>query len=214
MSVYELITHRVHVIPETVDLTDGLLNWLAKTAPAGADWLLAHCYDGVVWGWRADGGWALSSQVAPEISPELSDRNVLQARVFGESGELLLWREGTSFQARKVVLGAADAPPYDGYMEDQWLWGTREDKHSDADKHQVIKQAGFTLLADGAQGLRHAVPMLVTDEHFTPQMDNYRPVRLRVEHYLERDKTTGLARVWLSRLVKIYSEAWKETPNG
>lgn len=192
-----------------LDSQEALLSWLANKAPEGADTLLAHCYGGVVWGRRADGTWMLSSDLAAEFSPPLVPDTLLQARVFGEKGEVFVWRDDGSFRARVITSEGADGLEVDWYAEDQWLWGTRIDR-GDVTIDRKLGQAGFTLLADGAQGLRHAVPFKVDEGHFEPETGNerrhYRPVRLRVEHYFSQDEETGLARVYASRLAKLFSE--------
>jgi CRISPR-associated protein (TIGR03984 family) len=188
-----------------------LLQWFANNAPPGANMLLAHCYDGVVWGKRGESRWVLSSELAPDISPPLLPTTLMQARVFGEAGELFVWREGAKFYGRRVTTGGAEGQLLDYLTEAHWLWGTRQDR-GDATQDEKLDQAGFTLLADGAQGLRHVAPLVVPDDYFeresasSAREPRWRPVRLQVEHYIFRDEETGLARVGLSRLVKLDSE--------
>jgi CRISPR-associated protein (TIGR03984 family) len=78
----------------------------------------------------------------------------------------------------------------DAIDEGQILWGTDVEE----------EKGGFTVMRDGAQGLRHAVPLSVTGK-FDEQT---RPLRLKVRHYLEED-TNGFTRIVASRLVKVES---------
>jgi CRISPR-associated protein (TIGR03984 family) len=201
MKVYQEVSRKITATPVNVpeDTEENLLDWMVGNAPLGAKWLLAHCYDGIVWGKRENGVWALSSDVAPEISPQLSMESLLQIRMFGEAGELFIWRSGEGFRGRKVQFDEA-GKEFEGFIEKQWLWGTQP-------SYARAKNTDFTILSDGAQGLQHAVPFTVPKSHFSTQRDNYRPVRLRVEHYFFQDEETGLAEVWLSVLTDVFSES-------
>lgn len=66
-------------------------------------------------------------------------------------------------------------------------------------------QTGFTLVEDGRQGLRHAVPIEVPDRAFSPSGSRRRkrPLRLQVRHYIKYDKD-GHAYTALSRLVALH----------
>lgn len=63
-------------------------------------------------------------------------------------------------------------------------------------------QTGFTLVEDGRQGLRHAVPMEVSDRAFSSS-GRKRPLRLQVRHYIKYDED-GHAYIALSRLVALH----------
>jgi CRISPR-associated protein (TIGR03984 family) len=116
-----------------------------------------------------------------------------QARLVGPAAELLLWRTEGGWQARLVTDDVGDE--VECFDEWQILWGTRCEGSRD----------GFTLVADGAQGLRHAPPVRVDVRLFDPG-ENRRPLRLQVRHYLETDTESGLLRVTLSRLVQVTDE--------
>jgi CRISPR-associated protein (TIGR03984 family) len=79
----------------------------------------------------------------------------------------------------------------DKITESQILYGT-----------QGKEREGFTLLSDGSQGLRHAVPL--TGITFDKE-GKKRPVRLLVHHYITYDDT-GIARISLSRLVDLKTQ--------
>ncbi|MCB0174063.1 MAG: TIGR03984 family CRISPR-associated protein [Anaerolineae bacterium] len=171
-------------------------SWLAQQATQHQlKYLLAHADDGVIWGVFDGNRFAFSSGVAPN-SPDFRTETLRSLRLFGEQAELLLWRDDTIWHSRLVVDGAGPARP--SFTENQMLWGTEKKGGS----------AGFTWLVDGSQGQSHAVPLDLTDEHFNrPGLDLFRPVRLRVRHYLGREAgSAGMQRIILSRLVDLYAE--------
>lgn len=170
-----------------------LRDWLQKQAKDNKlTHLLAHADDGIVWGKVQSDGTLKTSHEAAQgnakavaVCPPLRLLTLQQARLFGKDAELLLWRDGDNvFHARLIVDvqngGAADWK--EAYDEPQLLWGTQ----------CVALQNGFTLLEDGTQGLRHAVPL-------TPDMTKQR-VQLIVRHYLADE---DFARVAVSRLVAL-----------
>ncbi len=166
--------------------------WLAgKTTPA-TPWLLIHADDGVIWGRReADGSLLLSSDVFdvksryPSVAVELRTETLQQARVFGKTGEILVWRNGTEFKAREIADG--EPTPEDAFEERHLLWGQGQPAPS---------QQGFTLLVEGEQGPCHAVPVVVKDKR--------RPA-LKVRHYIDYD-SDGQAFICLSRLVDLVTD--------
>jgi len=189
----------MNALVQTIDLAHGfepdLGGWLAGRAREySLCYLLAHADDGVIWG-RLDGDeLSTSHSVAPEISPKLRPETLQQCRLFGPAGELLVWRDGNGWRARLAADG--NCPAEDCFDEDQILWGTTVED----------KRGSFTLLRDGAQGLRHAVPIPV-NEHQVGRHE----VRLRVRHYLSYDDD-GQARVALSRLVTLLPEESERRP--
>lgn len=169
--------------------------WLSRQNMSEAV-LLAHTYDGVIWGYRDDTGWHLSSDAAPDISPALDTHLLLEMRLFNANEELSLWRDDTQFRSRHLI--DAPGPSQIYYDEPYVLWGTQGTALPD----------GFTLMEDGSQGLAHAIPVGLND--FNTQ--NVRPITVQVRHYIERDTDTGLARVTRSRLVRLSVNA--EVKNG
>jgi CRISPR-associated protein (TIGR03984 family) len=171
-----------------------LVNWLEREADfRNLRWLLAHADDGVIWG-RVDKDATnqtvqlkTSSRAAPNVSPPLRLRTLQAARLFSSEAELLIWRDGDShFQARVIsdVATSDEADWIEAFDERQMVWGT----------HGKSLPEDFTLLTDGAQGLRHAVPLATTIN----AKGETNPPRLVVRHYLNRE---GFARVVTSRLV-------------
>jgi CRISPR-associated protein (TIGR03984 family) len=191
-------------VAEKVEVTalGSAKDWLQQQAAQRQfQWLLAHADDGVIWGRLDDGHLVTSHDVAQgdaAASPycaELRTVTLQQARLFGERAELLLWRDGDNVWHARVIRepeeGAGDKADWlDALEEWQMLWGTQGNPLAST----------FTLLWDGAQGLRHAVPMslpLANDGKTTPP-------RLHVRHYL--DKEDDFARIVVSRLVSLEVE--------
>jgi CRISPR-associated protein (TIGR03984 family) len=157
--------------------------WLARQMSAEMPYLLAHADDGAIWGRReADGSLKLSGELFQEVKVGLRAETLLQARVFGPGGEVLVWRTDAGFAARSIQDGqtsAFDALPDERHL--LWRLG------------RVETRQGFTLMEEGEQGQRHAPPVV-------PRGDR-RPA-LVVRHYVRYDDE-GQAYVATSRLVDL-----------
>jgi CRISPR-associated protein (TIGR03984 family) len=172
----------------SIQNNDTLTSWIEENAKKyQLKYLLAHADDGIIWG-RFDTTEKLMTahESFPQF-PELRLITLQQGRIFGEQSEVLIWKTDESLKARSVQ----DPSEYEHFPEEQILWGTHAEKED--------KKNSFTLLADGFQGLRHAVPL--TNIKFSKEQK--RLIRLVVHHYYKYDKCTGLARVFLSRLVDL-----------
>lgn len=166
-------------IPAQVDLA-----WLGKQADDhNLRWLLVHADDGVNWGERRAQGWVLSHDVAPEIAPAFVPEHLQQVRIFGEPGELLLWREGRAWRGCWLF----ETPESETTDVLHLLWGVEAEP----------LQNGFVLLNEGAEGLRHALPAV--KEHFNPTQER---AALHIRHHLAYDDS-GQVRIKASRLVKL-----------
>lgn len=166
--------------------------------------LLAHVDDGVIWGEVRGDKLALSGCVFPAVSPRLRAKTLQQARLFGLDAELLLWRDGDGAWRARVIrdeAGASDA---------QWRFDEPQIQWGD---HKEDERDGFTLVADGQQGLRHAVPLCdIKDDFDKPEdkhPDRWHPLRLGVRHYLVREDDGALSIVQ-SRLTELRSVSRKE----
>lgn len=154
----------------------------------GLCYLLVHADDGVIWGRIDSAGLHTSHGITP-TSPPLRAVTLQQARLFGPKGELLVWRIDNGWSARLVT--DVDGNSDDVIDEDQILWGdTVESTHN-----------GFTIVREGSQGMRHAVPVIVT-----PAQLKHHKLRLRVRHYIT-ENDDGEARIALSRLVQVLLES-------
>lgn len=193
------IQYRVHpasVEALTVESLDHVELWLQGMAVANKlSWLLAHADDGVIWGRRDHDCLITSATVAPHVSPPLRLATLQCARLFASHAELLLWRDGeNAWHARLIrdTHSSAGATWQDTMDEPYLLWGTDTQKLTQ----------GFTLMTDGAQGLRHAVPIPVRGTYD----EEHRPLRLWVRHYLQ-EEPTGFTRIATSRLVNVENVA-------
>ncbi|AFZ28132.1 CRISPR-associated protein, TIGR03984 family [Cylindrospermum stagnale PCC 7417] len=188
-----------------------LINWLQKEAKEYQfKYLLAYAEDGIIWGhFDEDENYKIitadivfhKNNFAVDFA-NLRLLTLQQCRIFGENGEILLWKSHKNWQARLIK----DNPSIEYIHEEQILWGTQIEKGKngeDGEKH------GFTLLSDGSQGLKHAVPLTSLSSYFSPtdKKKLYRPVRLVINHYIKYDDETGIARIFLSRLVSLKAKA-------
>lgn len=165
-----------------VDFNGDIKTWLEQQADThNLRWLLAHADDGVIWGEMHDDDLHLSTSL---FGPELRTKTLQMARLFGEAGELYLWKSNNDWSARLVLEGEGDTKQY--YDETQLLWGTHVDKIED----------DFVLLHHGAEGLRHAPPMQI------PEGKLELPLVLNVRHFVKYGDD-GQAYVEFSRLISI-----------
>jgi CRISPR-associated protein (TIGR03984 family) len=177
---------------EITNFSADLSAWFQKQPNVGDKiWFLAHADDGIIWGQINNGTLITSASAFHRISPLLRTITLQQARIFGEKAEVRVWRNRSGFQACRLE----DRQDNDdeAFDETTILWGNIAE----------AKKNGFTLLSDGQQGLRHAVPIDVPDSAFGTGPKKLRPLRLKFRHYLTYDRD-GQARISLSRLVNVY----------
>lgn len=171
-------------------------NAAATDGATGLVWALAHCDDGVTWG-RYDTGakaWRFGNHVAPEVSPPIRSETLQELRLFGEGGEVLIWRTDAGLQGR--VLREAD-PATDRSDEANPL--------RPSDESRILRGAlvvaecdhGFTHIGDGA-GAEQVLPLAANKEQLRAAQ-----VRLDVRHYYEVDAETGAIRIAATRLVRL-----------
>lgn len=179
--------------PDFLDNQD-LRDWLEGQAKQhNLRYLLAHAEDGVIWGRFDDDVLKTSGDVlfdkCTKFHPaKLRSLTLQQCRIFGNNCEVMLWKVDKNWKARSIE-DTQDC----SYLPDehQILWGTKPEQEKD----------GFTLVADGQEGLKHAVPLI--NIPFDQSKNLYRPLRLTVRHYLDEAPETGVVRVYLSRLVDL-----------
>ncbi|MEA5515829.1 CRISPR-associated protein Csx19 [Nodularia sp. UHCC 0506] len=176
-------------IPDSFDLK----KWLEEQAKENQlNYLLAHADDGVIWGKFQDGELITTTKpvkLFPECDfPLLREKTLQQCRIFGDKSEVMIWKIEGGFKARLIQDKNLENDDY--ITENQILWGTHGKHHEN----------GFTLLWDGSQGLKHAVPF--TDIELGKKGELKNKVRLIVRHYIDFDDS-GVARIYLSRLVDL-----------
>ena len=187
------ISQRYPAVVELLSIDDSqeVRSWLRKMASIHhLRWLLAHAEDGVIWGENRVDRLATSDEVSPEVSPALRINTLRQARLFSERGELQIWRSDIGWRGCLIrEAGGGDTPTFTESIDEmRILWGTEAEPLDN----------NFTRLTDGAQGIRHTVP-LALDGSFNI---GERPLRLRVRHYLG-ENDLGLASIVASRLVDL-----------
>lgn len=169
-----------------------LLQWLQKKARQyELKYLLAHADDGVIWGKFDRENSQLITSGDDDVFPQFAKLRLCtlqQCRIFGKNAEVMLWKVGDNWKARLIK---DDNNPECLTDENQILWGTQSEGEP---------KKGFTLVSDGSQGLKHAVPLI----GITFKGKDYRPLRLKVRHYIDYDNE-GVARIYLSRLVDLYA---------
>ena len=185
----EIKSCQVTCEPVMVKIETDLGSWLVENAPETAVTLLAFALDGLIWG-RIESGKLV---IAHEHSVPLNADTLQEAWLFGNNGELHIWRVNGNLQAQTI----ADDLNGEGneYIdESQILWG---------DQAEPIGDTEFSMMSDGVQGLYHAVP-LPFEKIPTKKDGGYRPLRLQVRHYLVSDELEQ-ARIGFSRLVRLES---------
>lgn len=155
-------------------------------------WLLAHCLDGVTWGYSGEAGWRLGCRAFPEISPEPRRDTLLELRLFGPRAEVLLWSDPQGLRGRILEEDdpAEEGGPLAPAEEALILLGDRP----------LDRREGFTRLR-ARTGAEQVVPVEVEIE----DLEAHR-WRLELRHYFHREPDTGAVRVAVSRLVDLYRE--------
>lgn len=175
------VSSEIQPVQDLDDFNNNTMVWLLEKAKSNnLRWLLAHANDGVIWGEVRKDGLHLSNIL---FGPDLNNKTLQTIRLFGETGELLLWRSDSSWKGRLVKDNGGKE--YEYYDEGQLLWGTAIESSKD----------GFVLLYHGAEGLRHAPPIDL-------QGSDELPLKLNMRHYINFDPD-GQAYVEFSRLVSI-----------
>lgn len=206
--IYDIETCQTTVTDSyKIDFGNDLKGWLEKEAANHQfTYLLGYALDGVIWGHfdkslvtayavanvQLEGG-ATDGVVkmARRVSAELRANTLQEARVFGESAELYLWRQGNEWVARLIrdEGESADAHFVECINDFQMLWGTQRTQLNPT----------FYLWEDGQQGLRHALPTSL----LIKKNGKDKPPRLKIRHYLAN---TNDARIATSRLVGFTTE--------
>lgn len=165
---------------------------------AGFVWALAHCDDGVTWGrYDADAtAWRLGNHVAPGVSPPVRLETMQELRLFGEGGEVLVWRTEAGLRGR--ILRETD-PPADCDDEADPLRPSNEPRVIRGTRVIAQCRHGFTHIGDGT-GAEQVIPIGVTEGHLKAA-----GVRLYVRHYFEFDPDIGTVGIAATRLVNLMS---------
>jgi CRISPR-associated protein (TIGR03984 family) len=163
-------------------------------------WALAHCDDGVTWGRydQAQATWHFASAVEPDVSPPLRRETLQELRIFGEPGEILIWRSDAALHGR--VLRDTEPPP-DQLDESDPLRPDDESRILRGDLVPTAYENGFSRIADRGTGSEQVLPAVVT-----PDGLRARRARLGVRHYFQQDTESGTVRIAVTRLVNLTIE--------
>jgi len=182
------------------------LGWVAgerDDAPSidakGLRWALAHCNGGVTWG-HFDAGksvWHLGCQAVPDVSPPIRKDTLQELRLFGEPGEVLVWRTEAGLRGR--ILRERE-PAADRADEADPLRPSDELRILRGDDVCATVEHGFAHVVDRT-GAEQVVPADITAEHLRVPR-----IHLRVRHYWEQDAETGAVRIAATRLVDLVTE--------
>lgn len=178
----ELILCKEHLVQLKDTPKIGVLTWLTQKAKNDQHkYLLAFCDEGVIWGYVRDHQIVFPNERSRQ--PLFQEITLQEVRLFGEKGELYLWKTEDGFSARSIQLTSAGQSTSWTYQHDEgyYLWGTEGEDIGN----------GFTYLKEGAQGMRHAVPF---------KTNNPKNLKLIVRHFLIQEDFEPL-RVVTSRLV-------------
>jgi len=93
MPNIQLAPHNLRAPALKVDTAANLTDWLSASWDGGHAWMLAHAFDGVIWGRVVDG--TVKTPFDDRRCPQLRWSTLLHLRIFEqEAGELRLWRSG------------------------------------------------------------------------------------------------------------------------
>jgi len=161
----------------------------------GFAWALAHSDDGVTWG-RFDeeaGRWRLGHDAVPEVSPPIRPEALQQLRVFGDGGEVLIWRTDDGLRGRLIK----DAEPGRPRDETDPLRPSDELRILRGDRVREDAGGDFTRVTD-ATGAEQVLPLALDEAQL-----RRRKVRLHVRHYWVQDEDNGTVRIAVTRLVRL-----------
>lgn len=168
-------------------IPDDIRSWFeAQMHVNSLPYLLAMTDEGVIWGHLTNDKLVTAEGFRHHntvIVPFLYSKIFQEARIFGPSGEIYVWRiDDNQWLVRRIFDQAYSPEEY--YEEAYFIWG-------EAIETQSALPAGFSLMRDGAQELLHVMPHISSPA-----------ASLLIRHYLQDDET-GFTRIHLSRLVDI-----------
>jgi CRISPR-associated protein (TIGR03984 family) len=208
-------TQRHLTTGEFVQPTDlSAVAWLQTQATEyGLRWLLAYTHAGIVWGELRDTQLVL----APSDS-SVTWSNLQQARLFGPTGELLLWPsapalwrwrcysdtdtiaeatlEGAAITAHDIALAQELVNHTANADSTSAIYEYQEAFYLLWGTHAQNPVNGFRKLIEGGQGIEHMPPL-------TQAPSETQRAKLRVRHYIAPNPDAGLLEVIDSRLVAL-----------
>ncbi|GEM_PF-2115262 len=171
--------------------------WLIETANdhigmGATRYALIHADDGVLWVKVEGNKLALPSEDGQtEWTPKLRTATIQQCRIFGEDGELFIWREAEGQWRGRIVKHEAGDGHY--FEERQVLYGSRL-------HNSQIASPDFSPIFEPTTGIRQIVPVSATG------LTDDKRITLTVVNYLDRDGDHQ-ARIFCSRLKTVNTPA-------
>jgi CRISPR-associated protein (TIGR03984 family) len=167
-----------------IEVADPLEELETQVETGKYTYLLAHAYDGVIWGFVKEKKLHLSGSedAFPEISPRLRIETLSELRLFGGSSEWHLWRADDKWLSCMVTDGIGETGS--AFDEQYILWGTESDGP---------QRDGFWPVRESDLGIVHTLPIQMKERH---------ALKISVRHYLQHDEA-GVAYVALSRLTGL-----------
>jgi len=162
---------------------------------AGFAWALAHSDDGVTWG-HFDGEarhWRLGHDAVPDVSPPIRPEALQELRLFGDGGEVLIWRSDEGLRGRLLEDAKGDGAPDDADP----LRPSDELRIVRGDRIRADAGGGFTRVTDQT-GAEQVLPIVLDKAQL-----RQRKVRLHVRHYWAQNAEDGTVRIAVTRLVKL-----------
>ena len=184
------MNHKLPQVDNTFQVPENDLavkKWLEDNASNDRPYLLAFAYDGVIWGVYDGGLKTAPNSFDKELRPELNGETLQQAFLFGEKEELRLFRDANDVWKACLI---TDVDGQDVIDEYQLLWGNEVEEEP---------AEGFSHVRDRVQQAMDHIPPLNLS---TSDLDQEGP-RLLIRHFVDYDKETGEARIFLSRLVNL-----------
>lgn len=182
-----------------------IVAWLVGQRPAPdflrsrLTWAIAHSDDGVRWGRLDDqtAHWRFGHGATTDASPAIRAEALQELRVFGDDGEVLMWRSAEGLRGRSLE----DSKPGGGPRDET-------DPLRTSDEFRILRGdricggagVGFTWVTD-AKGAEQILPITVDDAQLRK-----RSARLHVRHYWAQDAENGTVRIAATRLVNLTTE--------
>jgi len=185
----QLVEKRQHIVKEfdVAKFLENPYHWLNEQAIGKKlNWLLAHAEDVIIWG-------QLKGDVLATSIPEINQYapHLREVRLFGETGEWLLWRERANWRGRLIEEG--DGLICQTYDEPHLMWGSKV----------VSASEDFSIVSEERDVLELVLPIA------SLPAERQTRVALKVRHTLDYDKD-GQAFIDCSRLAGLGKLTWSD----
>lgn len=169
MSQLNMTLHDLNTKPMNIDTNQSLVCWVENTWANHPGIMLAHAYDGVIWGWF-DRKQLHTAPHHPGFPwPPLRWETLLALRMFSETTELRMWRSETGFKS--VQISQTQGDQFHAFMDRSYILLGQSSRQEFSPR--------FDRLA-GSRGECQAVPKGAT--------------RIQVRHSFTIDPTSGILR--------------------